>query len=224
MENFLHIKKTKIFETISENDMQAMAYCFKIKFRNYNKNATIIEQGQPVEDVVLILKGSAKVENIDSFGDVTLVTKMKAGDLFGLENIYIGQEQYKDSLVASEACLVMLMNRHRLITPCQNRCKRHEIVVRNLMKLIVERNHALSDKLKILSKKSTREKVLAYLYSESQKAGSAYFDIPYNKTEFANYLSVDRSALSTVLARLKEEGIIDYDKKHYHIDTKSFEI
>ena len=118
----------------------------------------------------------------------------------------------------------MIMNRHSLINPCQNKCKRHDIVVKNLVKLIVERNAELIEKLRLLSKKNTREKVLAYLYRQSSLAGAAYFDIPYNKTELANYLSVDRSALSTVLSKLKEEGIIDFDKKHYHIDINKINI
>lgn len=223
MENFSEIKKTKIFAEISENDMQAMAYCLKIKFKNYNKNALIIEQGQPAEEVVILLKGGAKVENIDTFGDISLITKLKAGDVFGVENSFLGETQYKENLVATENCLVMFLNRHRLITPCENKCKRHDLVVKNLMRVIVERNKALMEKLKLLSKKNIREKVLAYLHNQSIKAGSSYFDLPYNKTELANYLSVDRSALSTTLSKLREEGLIDFDKKHYHINNKAFE-
>lgn len=217
MENFSEIKKTKIFSEISEFDMQAMAYCLKIKFRNYNKNDTIIAQGQPVEDVAMLLKGGAKVENVDPFGDISLITKLKAGDIYGVENGFMGEMNYKDNLIATESCLVMFMNRHRLITPCENKCKRHDIIVRHLVQMVIERNYELTEKLKLLSKKNIREKVLAYLRNQSKKTGSQYFDIPYNKTELANYLSVDRSALSTILSRLKDEGIIDFDKKHYHI-------
>ncbi len=218
MENFSEIKKTKIFGEISENDMQALAFCLKIKFRNYNKNDTIISPGQPFEDVVMILKGGAKIEDVDPLGDISLITKLKVGELYGVENFYAGEQVYSDYLVATEHSLVMFMNKHRLITPCQNRCKRHEIVVRNLMKTIVERNALLSTKLKLMSKKNTRSKVLAFLYNQSKIAGSTYFDIPYNKTELANYLSVDRSALSTVLSKLREERIIDFDKRHFHIN------
>ena len=218
MENLSEIKKTKIFGDISENDMQALAFCLKIKFRNYNKNDTIISPGQPFEDVVMILKGGAKIEDVDPFGDISLITKLKVGDVYGLENIFAGEQEFSDYLIATEHCLVMLMNKHRLITPCQNRCKRHDTVIRNLMRVIVERNAQLSTKLKLMSKKNTRSKVFAYLYNQSKLASSPYFDLPYNKTELANYLSVDRSALSTVLSKLREEGVIDFDKRHFHIN------
>lgn len=218
MENFSEIKKTKIFKEISENDMQALAFCLKIKFRNYNKNDIIISPGQSCEDVVMILKGGVKVENIDAFGDISLITKFKAGDVYGVEKFYSDDKEYSDYLIATENSLVMLINKHRLISPCQNRCKRHEIVIRNLMKMIIERNTQLSTKLKLMSKKNTRAKVLAFLYNQSKLANSAYFDLPYNKTELANYLAVDRSALSTVLSKLRDEGIIDFEKKHFHIN------
>ena len=217
MENFSDIKRTKIFAQISENDMQAMAYCLKIKFANYNKNQAIISQGMSAEEVILLLRGGAKVENVDVLGNILIITKLKSGDIFGIEESYKDEEFYKDNLIATENCLVMKINRHRLINPCQNRCKRHEIIVKNLVRLIVERNAELVEKLRLLSKKNTREKVLAYLYNQSKVANSTYFDIPFNKTELANYLSVDRSALSIVLSKLKEDGVVDFDKKHYHI-------
>ncbi len=217
MENFSEIKKTKIFDQINEFDMQAMAHCFKIKFRNYNKNDYIISQGEPTEDVVMILKGGAKVESIDIFGDISILTKLKAGDIYGIENNDINNEGYSDNLIATENTLAMFLNRHRLFTPCQNKCKRHELIVKNLVKLIVERNIELNEKLKLMSKKNIREKVLTYLYNQSKKANSQYFDLPFNKTELANYLSVDRSALSTTLSKLRAEGIIDFDKKHYYV-------
>lgn len=75
----------------------------------------------------------------------------------------------------------------------------------------------LVDKIKHLSQRGIKEKVLSYLHSQSNIAGSTYFDIPFNKTELANYLSVERSALSTILWKLKKEGIIDFEKKRYHI-------
>lgn len=217
MENFNEIKKTKIFAEICENDMQALAYCLKIKFRNYNKNEVIVSPEQPFEEVVLLLKGGAKIEDMDSSGNISLVTKLKAGDMFGIENLFAGDLVFSDYLTATDNTLVMLMNKHRLITPCQNKCKRHDIIIKNLMRMIVERNSFLVEKLKLLSKKNTREKVLTYLHKQSVISGSTYFDIPFNKTELANYLSVDRSALSTVLSKLRDEGVIDYEKKHFHI-------
>ncbi len=217
MEYFEYLKKTKIFSIASEFECQAMMFCFKTRFKTILKNEEIITQGSPMEEVVMILKGSALVKNVDSLGEISIVRQLKRGDVYGIESAYNTDEIYKDSVVASDKCLVMYMNRHRLITPCENKCKRHEIVSRHLVQMLAENNLELTEKLTHMSKKTTRDKLMSYLTSMMKKKGSSYFEIPYNKTELANYLSVDRSAMSTELGKMKAENIIDFDKKQYRL-------
>lgn len=217
MEHFNELKATKIFRSASEFECQAMMFCFKTKFKTFDKNQNIVSQGDEMQDVVLILKGAANVENIDSFGNISILMQLRKGDVYGVESAYAGDEFYKDSLIASEKTLVLFMNKHRLITPCENRCKRHDLVVKNLMQMVAESNIKLLDKLSHMSKKTTRDKLLSYFTSMSEKQKSSYFEIPFNVTELASYLSVDRSAMSNELSKMKKEGIIDYDKKQYHL-------
>ena len=217
MENFSLIKKTLIFDGVEENDVQAMAHCFRIRFRNYNKNSVISAQSVRLEDVILILKGSANVENIDATGSVNVLMNIKAGQCYGLVEACHGDEYYSSSLIASENCLVMFIDKHRLINPCQNKCLRHLTVMKNIMRSLAGQGMYFVDKINHLTKKKIRDKVLSYLKSQSVRQNSTYFDIPYNKTELAEYLAVDRSALSTELSKMKAEGLIDFEKKHYHI-------
>lgn len=217
MEYYEDLKKTKIFNMASEFECQAMMFCFKTRFKTILKNEDIVSQGEPMEDVVLILRGSALVKNVDSLGEISIVRQLKKGDVYGIESAYNIDEVYQDSVVASEKCLVMYMNRHRLVTPCENKCKRHEIVSRHLIKMLAENNLELTEKLTHMSKKTTRDKLMSYFTSMMNKVGSSYFEIPYNKTELANYLSVDRSAMSTELGKMREEGLIDFDKKQYRL-------
>lgn len=217
MEHFKELSATKLFGEIGEFDCQAMMYCFKTKFKIFLKNQRIIEQGDPIEDLPIILKGAGMVEHVDKMGNISIVLQMKVGDVYGIESAYAGQECFNDSLIATEKTLVMFMNKHRLITPCQNKCKRHELVVKNLMQMIAVRNGELLNKLTHMSKKSIRDKLLSYFSHMSALTNSQYFEIPFNKTELANYLSVDRSAMSTELTKMKNEGIIDFDKKEYRL-------
>ena len=217
MEYFSELSKTKIFNMATEFECQAMMFCFKTRFKTFDKNQSIVSQGDAMEDLVLILKGSANVENIDSLGNISILMRLKKGDVYGLESAFAGDQFYKDSLVATEKTFVMFMNKHRAITPCSNRCKRHEIVSKHLMQIMAESSIHLLDKLSHMSKKTIRDKLLSYFSSMSAKANSAYFDIPFNKTELANYLSVDRSAMSTELSKMKQEGLIDFDKKRYRL-------
>ena len=217
MEFYEDLKKTKIFSLASEFECQAMMFCLKTRFRVYKKNEHIIQQGQALEDVVLIVKGSAIVEHIDSFGDISILMRLKDGELFGVESAYNKECEHKDSLIATEKTLVMFMNKHRLLTPCENRCRRHENVIKFVAESMAESNLKLMNKLAHMRKKTTREKLLSYFTSLSKANGSNYFELPFNKTELANYLSVDRSAMSNELSKMKEEGLIEFDKRQFHL-------
>lgn len=217
MEHFEDLKKTKIFSSSTELECQAMMFCFKTRFKIFNKHEIIISQGDDMEDVVLIVKGGAIAQNIDVMGNITILDEVNKGDVYGLESAYAGDTTYRDTLIATKKSLVLFMNKHRVITPCSNRCIRHENVTKHIMQIVAESNMKLLEKLTHMSKKSTRDKLLSYLSSMSEKANSEYFEIPFNKTELANYLSVDRSAMSTELSKMKEEGLVDFDKKRYRL-------
>lgn len=219
MEYFRLLNSTKIFADASEFECQAMMFCFKTRFKTFDKNQKIISQDEPMEDAVLILKGAANVENIDGLGNISILMRVRAGDCYGLEQAFNRDKVYKDSLVATEKTFVMFMNAHRLITPCDNRCKRHDFVLKNLMKIVSENNMRLLDKLNHMSKKTTREKLLSYFNAMQEKSDNTYFEIPFNKTELASFLSVDRSAMSFELSKMKKEGLIDFEKKQYHLVT-----
>lgn len=221
MEYFSLLKSTKIFSDANEFECQAMMFCFKTRFKSFDKNEKIVTEGDPVTDVVMVLKGSANILNEDDLGNISIISRVGFGEVFGLEELNNKMEIYKNNLVAKEKCLVMFMNAHRLMNMCENKCKRHELIIKNLMSMLLDNNKILLEKLNILSKKSTREKLLAYFKLCAEKNDNTYFEIPFNKTELANFLSVDRSAMSTELNKLKSEGIIDFDKKQYHLIKKS---
>ena len=220
MEFYEDLKNTKIFRSASEFECQAMMFCFKTRFKIFNKNQHIVEQGDNMEDIVLIVKGGAIVQHIDSLGDISILRRLKKGDVYGLESAYFGQTNFKDSLIATEKTLVLFMNKHRVINPCENRCRRHDIVSKHLAQIVTESNLELLDKLTHMSKKTIRDKLMSYFNSLAAKAGTNYFEIPFNKTELASYLSVDRSAMSTELTKMKEDGLIDFEKRQFHLIKK----
>ena len=221
MEFYEDLKNTKIFSSASEFECQAMMFCFKTRFKTFKKNEEIISQGEPLEDLVLVLKGGVNVQTIDHMGDISILMKLKAGDVYGLESAYAGETSYKDSLISTEKTLVMFMNKHRVLNPCENKCKRHDFVVKHLMQIVAESQMLLLDKITHMSKKTIRDKLISYFKSLAKKTGSNYFEIPFNKTELASYLSVDRSAMSSELSKMKEDGLIDFDKRQFRINKQN---
>ena len=217
MEFFEDLKQTKIFGLATEFECQAMMFCFKTRFKTFDKNAKIVSQGDAMEDVVLIIKGAANVEHIDSFGDISILMRLKKGELYGVESAFVGDAEYRDNLVATEKTLVMFMNKHRLITPCENKCRRHDNVLKAVMQSVAETNNKLLNKLAHMRKKTTREKLLSYFTLLAKSSGSNYFELPFNKTELASYLSVDRSAMSAELSKMRDEGIIEFERRQFHL-------
>lgn len=220
MEYFSDLQKTKIFSSCNEFECRAMMHCFKGRFKTFLKNEEIISQGDPMEEVILVVKGEAMAQHIDTMGNIAILNELERGDMYGLEGAFAGVETYKDSLIATQKTLILFMNKHRIITPCFNRCVKHEKVVRHIMEIISESHIKLKEKLTHMSKKSTRDKLLSYFNAVSKKAENEYFEIPFNKTELANYLSVDRSAMTTELGKMRDDGLIDFDKNRYHLKTK----
>ena len=170
-----------------------------------------------MEDVVLIVKGSAIVEHIDSLGEISILMRLKKGELYGVESAFVGDAEYKDNLVATEKTLVMFMNKHRLVNPCENKCRRHDNVLKAIMQSVAESNNKLLNKLSHMRKKTTRDKLLSYFTLLAKTNGSNYFDLPFNKKELASYLSVDRSAMCAELSKMRDEGIIEFEKRTFHL-------
>ena len=118
---------------------------------------------------------------------------------------------------AAEPTTILIIPADRILHPCRNSCPFHHKLSRNLFDLLSRRNAALTEKIEITSKSSLREKVLAYLSLEAQKTGSMKVTIPLSRSEMADYLCTNRSALSRELANMKKDGILDYDLRSFHL-------
>lgn len=217
MEIWKEMIKSKIFAGLNEEDVKALNFCFKSRLKFIQKNEIIISEADKNEYCVYILSGKAKNVSINEKGSETIIKLFNKGDLFGLTEAYANCPHYKSTLIATEKSTVVFFNRYRFIYPCENRCVRHRLLEKNLHKQLATDNMELNNKVLILSKRSIREKILTYLNLIQENHNSNYFDIPLNRQELANYLAVDRSALSIELSKMKKENIIDYDKNHFKI-------
>lgn len=112
---------------------------------------------------------------------------------------------------------ILLIDFKNMLNICSSACSHHLILVKNMLEILASKNILLNEKIQIMSKKTTREKLLAYLYAQSEKHGSLSFKIDFNRQELADYLSVERSAMSTEIGKLKNEGLISYDKNYFEI-------
>ena len=129
-----------------------------------------------------------------------------------------------NDVIAVEDSAVFFFDVRRVITTCSSACRFHAAVVQNLFFAISEKNRSLVQKLGFLSKRSTREKLLSYLSEEAERQSSPEITIPFNRQQLADYLSVDRSAMSNELCKLRDEGLLTFEKNRFHLQTESASI
>jgi len=135
--------------------------------------------------------------------------------LFGASFACAGVASYPVSAVAVEDSLVLLINSRRITATCCNACSFHNQMIYNMLKVVATNNLALNQKIEITSKRTTREKLMAYLLSQAKLHGSDQFTIPYDRQALADYLEVERSAMSAEISKLKKDGVIDCHKSNF---------
>ncbi|MCR5666419.1 MAG: Crp/Fnr family transcriptional regulator [Eubacterium sp.] len=207
--------KIDLFQNIERENLTTMLHCLGETVRSYKKGEIIIMDQEHVEHVGIVLKGSVHMIKEDLWGEKTLLAYMAAGDLFGETFAIQKSTRSYVTFVAASNCEVMFLSLYHVLHPCPNGCAFHLQITENLYNLIGLKNIQLMEKIEVVSKTSLRDKILAYLSLQAQKQQSRYIDIPLNRSEMAEYLHANRSAMTRELAAMQEEGLIDFDKNTF---------
>ena len=205
-----------LFTGVAEGEIQEMLHCLNPRHADFRKDETIFRAGEAIDAFGLMLSGSALIVQEDYWGNRNILSNIVPGDLFG-ESFAATTRPLNASVVAAENCSVIFLQLQRVLTTCPTACAHHRRIIENLLAVVSEKNQILNEKLIHIAQRSTRQKLLSYLSAHARKAGSAIFEIPFNRQELADYLSVDRSALSAELSRLKAEGLLDYHRSSFKI-------
>jgi CRP-like cAMP-binding protein len=199
------LKNFPLFQGIAMHDLRKLLRCLSAQEKSFEKGQWIINGEEPNQWVGLVLQGYVQLIHHDYYGNRTIFSELGVGQL---------AEAKTDSTV-------LLFDYHRIIGTCSSSCVFHRTLIFNMLGIINEKNQQLSEKLLILSKRSSREKLLAFLSSEAQKAGSNQFHIPFSRQELADYLSLDRSALSNELSKMQKDGLILCNRNDFTLLTES---
>ena len=173
--------------------------------------------GGRADQVGMVLSGSVLVFSDDFWGNRTIMAHVERGGLFGEAFSFARVEALPVSVTAAEKTEVLFINCERMITVCPSACEFHNRLVRNMLKILAEKNMALTQKIGHMGKRSTREKILSYLSEQAALHGSAAFSIPFDRQQLADYLCVERSAMSAVLSKLREEGVLEVERNRFRL-------
>ena len=206
-----------MFEGISLTNCETLMHCLGCTEKTYKKEQIISTEGLYSRQIGIVVSGCIHTIQEDVWGRRAFLSYAKDDGIFG--EVLLGGSSDERGIIfkAAEPTTVMYLPADRILHPCRNSCPFHHELSRNLFRMISNSNAELTEKIEITSKSSLREKILAYLSIESRRNGSTRFTVPLNRTEMADYLCTNRSALSRELTKMKNDGIIDYENKSFHI-------
>ena len=209
------LKRTKLFAGVGDEDITSMLSCLGASLRIYKKGEYVLREGERLGDILVLAEGSLHIQRDDYWGNRSILGHIGVGEIFG--EAYVAPESgtLLNDVIAVEDSAVFFFDVKRVITTCSSACPFHNRVIRNLFFALSETNLRLVTKLGHIQKRTTREKLMSYLSLMAKKAGSSSFTIPFNRQELADFLSVDRSAMSAELCKMRDEGLLSFNKSSF---------
>ena len=211
------IRDTIIFQGMTENEIIDALRGLNAITKRYEKGSTILCAGSTTGSMGLVIDGSVTIENNDFWGNKTILGYVGKNEFFAETYGILSDEPMLVDVVANEDCRIVFLAIAILRSDIfQNEAWASKIVS-NLLMISTQKNLALSGRSFHISHKTVRARVMSYLNSESIRKGKMAFNIPFNRQQMADYLNLDRTALSKELGRMKREGLIDFHKNQFQI-------
>ncbi len=218
MKKYLKIlKKSQLFSGVAEDEIEAMLDCLSAELRTYQKGSYVLHQGEYLHHITVLVAGSLLIQKDDFWGNRSIVNKISVGEMFGEAYVAPGSEALLNDVIATEDSAIIFFDVHKILTTCSSACRFHAMVIQNLFYAISVKNRSLVQKLGHMSRRTTREKLLSYLSEQAKKQGTSSFEVPFNRQQLADFLSVDRSAMSNELCKLRDEGLLSFERNRFQL-------
>lgn len=211
------LKKSKIFVGVSEDELSSLLTCLNARLYTYKKGEYVLRQGDHLQDIIVLVEGDLHIQKDNYWGNRSILGQISVGEMFGEAYVAPDSCSLLNDVVALENSTVIFFDVRRIITTCSCACKFHSKIIENLFFSISDKNRKLVQKLSHMSERSTREKLISYLSEEAKRRNTSSFSIPFNRQQLADYLSVDRSAMSNELCKMRNEGLIEFDKNVFKL-------
>ncbi|AEE17922.1 Crp/Fnr family transcriptional regulator [Treponema brennaborense] len=215
--DYFFLSNTVLFRGVRESEIQPMLNCLNAYTKKYGKGETVYREGTVVREIGLLLSGSVHVEQNDIWGNRAILGSFGRGNIFAEAYACTPGEPLMISVTAAEDTDILFMDTRRVLTTCSSGCKFHHTLIQNLLYIMAEKNLNLTRKITHITPKSIRNRLLSYLSFQSRKQGSFDVAVPFNRQQLADYLCVDRSALSNELGKMQGEGLLSVEKNTFHL-------
>lgn len=213
--DYLFLSKTLLFRGIAPQEIQTMMGCLQGVRKLYTKGSIIHHAGETISTMGLILSGSVWVERDDVWGNKSLLDRVGTGNIFAENYACLPGEPLMVNIVAAEAVEILFMRTECMFSVCSHSCGFHNQLIRNMLTICARKSLNLSRRILHTGAKTIRGRLMSYLSCQATQNGSREFDIPFNRQQLADYLSVDRSAMSGELGKMQKEGLIHAHRNHF---------
>ena len=210
---FDKLSECPLFFNIAEYELPALLEHLEAAVVPFGKKETIFREGQSADTVGIILSGSVHILREDCGGNRSVIAQLEAPQLFGEACAFAGVPQLPVSVIAASSSEVILISAQKMLSVSRENPR----IIQNLLHIIAEKNLLLKEKADYVSIRTTKEKLLAYLSAQARAQGSRSFTIPYDRQTLADYLGVERSAMSAELGKLRAEGKINFKKNFFEL-------
>lgn len=208
----MKITENNLFYNIEESQQQEMLQCFNTFTKTYHAGEIILFYDEDDKGIGILEKGEACVIHNNESGTRTILEHLTTGEIFGqLFYYYAGKENITVEAVTD--CEIRYIDFDHIVKRCSRACPHHSQLVNNILMMISEKTQSICEHLEVLSQRTIRDRVLTYFEILASQNNSNTFILPFTISALADYLSVDRSALSRELGKMRDEKIIQIDKK-----------
>lgn len=213
--NTFFLANTQLFRGISESEIAELLLCLGAHERKFQKDDVIFRAGSPVDEFGLVLSGSVNIVVNLYWGNSIIFGHVGKGEVFAENYAAIPGKEPVCDVVACEDTHVLFLKMQSVMTTCRMGCAYHNRIIQNMLRISAQKNLNMSSRMMHTASKSLRERLLSYLSEQALERGSAHFTIPFNRQQLADYLAVNRSAMSNELSKMQEEGLITFRKNEF---------
>ncbi|MGI6361787.1 MAG: Crp/Fnr family transcriptional regulator [Bacillota bacterium] len=218
---FSELKNIALFAGIHDADIPEILQCLGGYEKKYTKGEFIFDVGDRIDEVGILLAGKLQIIKDDVSGNRNILQEYFQIGTFAESLSFSALPHSPFSVIASQDCEILFIPLNRVLNVCSAACSFHTRMLENSLRMIANENILFNEKIDIISQRSIRDKIMRYLLLQSEKKSSDSFTIPFSRNELADYICVDRSALSRELSKMSKEGIIEFTKSDFTIRESS---
>lgn len=213
--NTFFLTNTRLFHGIKEDEIEGLLQCLGANERKFRKDDVIFRAGSPINKFGLVEYGSVNIVVNLYWGNSIIFGHVGKGDIFAENYAAIPGKELVCDVVACEDAKIIFLNMRNILTTCQRGCTYHNRIIQNMLRISAQKNLSMSSRMMHTASKSLRERLLSYFSEQALEHGSSHFTIPFNRQQLAEYLGVNRSAMSNELSKMRDDGLLTYNKNEF---------